>query len=104
MGGRGTPNISGAMEEGVDEGNDGAWEAKGSVTGKRCALLGTEVGAKKGSIWGAGCAGWWAARWQWRHVRAGLAWEGQCAGRGALGARGLLLGRRMGDFFQCEGW
>ena len=48
------------------------------------------------------CVGWWAgamAQWPWRPVRAGLAWEGQCAGRDALGARGLLLGRRTGSSY-----
>jgi hypothetical protein len=46
---------------------------------------------------------WRCRRWPWRPARAGLAWEGQCAGRGALGARGLLAGWRKGDFFQLRG-
>ena len=76
---------------------------QGAAPGVRLGARGLLVARRKGSRL-CGLVGGAVARWQWRHVRAGLAWEGQCAGRGALGARGLLLGRRKGDFFQCAGW
>ena len=72
-----------------------AWGAPGRAGPAGCKAQGEQL---------CGLVGGAMARWQWRHVRAGLAWEWQCAGRGAMGARGLLLGRRKGDFFQCAGW
>ena len=85
-----------------------AWQAvrprgcKGLRLG--CAWArGLLVARRKGSRL-CGLVGGAVAQWQWRHVRAGLAWEWQCAERGALCARGLLVGWRKGDFFQCAGW